>query len=66
MTEPTTPSVPKCGHSNRCEAQGRERVQLRYGSAPTEICIDCGSYRTLDRWASDWTPGPVPAWEDDE
>lgn len=34
------------------------RVPLRYGSAPTEVCKDCGAYRTMHHTPGRWQSGP--------
>ena len=49
----------KCKHEHT--TRDTPRAPLAYGTAPTENCLDCGGYRTLDRWLSDWRPGPVPS-----
>jgi len=55
-----------CPHPESDRTTDGPRAPLRYGSAPTEHCLRCGGYRLLDRWASDWRPGPVPDDDDDE
>lgn len=52
-----------CQHDN---TEPGPRCPLRWGSAPTEVCKDCGMYRLLDRWLSDWRIGPVPTSDEDE
>lgn len=40
------------------------RIPLRWGTAPTEVCSDCGAWRTTHHQPGRWRQGPFP--EDDD
>jgi hypothetical protein len=47
-----------CGHTR---TKRGENVPLRWGSARSEVCVDCGAFRTHShtdptRWLSEWKP----------
>jgi len=41
-------------------------VPLVHGSAATDICTECGAYRTLHHKPGPWLPGPAITEEDEE
>lgn len=52
-----------CPHQDREEGP---RVPLRWGSAPTEVCRQCGAYRTMHHGPGRWQPGPLNTEDDDD
>jgi hypothetical protein len=44
-----------CAHP-RAKRVGGPRTALVYGSAPTQVCTDCGSWRTMHHYPGRWRP----------
>jgi hypothetical protein len=45
-----------CTHSRRREGP---RVPLRHGSSASEVCEDCGAWRTMFHGPGRWQAGPI-------
>lgn len=42
------------------------RVPMRWGTGPTDVCLDCGAYRVTLHTVGPWNPGPPPTEADYE
>lgn len=71
MPDPAAPQpddpVPflTCGHPPGSVQPG-PRVPHRWGSGPTEVCRDCGGWRSVLHRPGPWWPGPVERESEDD
>jgi len=62
---PSAPPRRACKHPDDRRRKG-PRTPLRYGSAATEVCRDCGAWRMDHNGLSRWFAPPVDTKRDDD